>query len=164
MKRIVVLIFLSFTFCTYSQDKQNYFRSKVNMIEKSMDHYLSKSDYIFYGTEYKMLMFVMQDDNFLELTYEDKGDGFQLENILCLNLDTIKLFDKEHYVKGYIDFDSKFYTNLESYDSSGLPVYFSYNIRLKSKYCEYILNVFTNPIPINNDVHNYLSLRLLGLK
>jgi len=72
-----------------------------------------------------------------------------------------KAFNPNLYYKGYVTFDSDFYKS--GYEmSEGNITYFYFKDKKGNKYGESRLSVFIKPNPIDDQIYNYLRLKLLN--
>lgn len=162
-----LIYILLFTQLSYSQDNyKDFITGKINPVVENLQYILDGNEYIIYATPYRMLLIAEREDDFIELIFTDKGDGFRLSDIDVID-DAIlnEMFNTKNYIEGFVDTNSEFYKKNPIEELSGLPVYFSLKTTGDNQnYCEYILSVFTRPVPMKQDLYGYISLKFLGIK
>lgn len=158
----LVILLISFN-ATAQIEIRDFFREKINSIENEFKNILTNNSYVLYGTSNKMFLFIKKDQDYLVFEYCDNNGIYELLDFkIEKHVMAEKLFKKENYEKGYLDFNSDFYLKNNSATATGLPTYFKYKV-LDEVYCEYILSVITNPVPMNKDVYRYISFKILKM-
>lgn len=77
-----LIYILLFTQLSYSQDNyKDFIIGKINPVVENLQYILDGNEYIIYATTYRMLLIAERKDDYIELIFTDKGDGFRLLNI-----------------------------------------------------------------------------------
>ncbi|SEH85015.1 hypothetical protein SAMN02927937_01757 [Paenimyroides aquimaris] len=159
MKKII-FIFLVTSVC-HSQEI-TYFKDKVDYIENELSNLLKDREYIIYGTIHKMHLILKKNDDFYQFIFTNNTNNMYLSDINILGSNCLELvFNKLSYTKGIIDTDSDFYRNNPIEILVGDPLYFSYNLDYKNRYCEYFIAMGIKPKPMKQQVSTYLNSLML---
>lgn len=152
-----LLIYICINLSAFSQEESNlYFEKKIKKVENTFENILLENSYIVYCTTYKLHLILQKGkDTYFNFIFIDDHNEYKLLDIKTINSPFLtEVFDRKNYQKGYIDTESNFYKN-GIVRINGLPTCFSYNINLKEKYCEYLLSVNINPIPMKTEIYNF---------
>ncbi len=112
MRNLIYILF--FSQLTYSQfSEKKFFTEKINPAVENLQYLLEGNEYIIYATPYRMLLIAEREDDFIELVFIDKGDGFKLSDIDVID-DAIlnEMFNETNYIEGFVDLNSEFYKKI----------------------------------------------------
>ena len=164
MKKVFLILVFLLSITSIAQ-KNDFVSCKRSKVEMEFSHLLSNENYIIYSTPKKLLLFIMKSDEiyfYFEFDSESDESDYELNQIF--NIDPKignLLFNKDNYIKGYIDFNSEFYKEGITSSISSSPLYFSYNESTNQKFCEYHITVVITPSPIEKKIAYILYLYLV---
>ena len=164
MKKFISTLLFMASGVIFGQGLHQTFLSDIDSVNEDLEYFLNHNKYIVYATSSKILYIVKTQNNYSGLIYEKHENEFKLKTVIPLKDKILNdVFDTKNYQKGFIDIESDFYKN-GIRNINGNPTYFSYVLNTHEKYCEYLLSIIIDPVPLDKKVFNYISLLFLELE
>ena len=169
MKNYIVLILLAFLVPQFVSSQQTIADSlsrdkAMNTVKDNCSDCILNNSYLLYSIADKWYLVIIETlDSYEEYFVSSDILGFEKRSSIKIkkpNAILEKAFNKELYHKGFINLNSDFYKS--GYEvSEGNGTYFFLKGKDGTIYGESRLTAFVKPNPINEEVYNYLLMRLL---
>lgn len=166
MKKLIYL-FILINSLGYSQENSEvYFRKKIDNVESNIKNILNGRQYIIYSTPYELHLILNKQNRYYEFIFKgDYDNEYELYDFNIINDNIMQdIFNVSNYEAGIISTDSEFYRKKPLEIIDGLSTYFSFNTDYQKRYCEYFLTIFVKPVPMNKEIYQYLSFKMLNIE
>lgn len=170
MRQIVVLtciMIISLQYC-YSQQfnsADSLSRAKAKDISNIIADKTLNNNHLLFSIGNKWYLMVVEHQDYFEEFYFQEDTLLKCSKVYSMKIDKPnvmleKAFDKDLYHKDFINLNSDFYKT--GYDiSEGNTTYFYFRDKDGNVFGESRLTILIKPNPINNEVYNYLLMKLL---